>query len=57
MLAFVADAELDWCGFFRFSEEEGTYAAGLDGEVATGLVDDRLAELRELQDGITVPPT
>ena len=53
LLAFVAEARLDWCGFFAFSEEEGTHAAGLYGKVPSGLVHERLAELRELQDGIT----
>ncbi|MFN3217588.1 MAG: 30S ribosomal protein S12 methylthiotransferase RimO [Acidimicrobiales bacterium] len=53
LLAFVEDAQLDWCGFFSYSREEGTYAAGLDGAVPKGLVADRLAELRELQDDIT----
>ena len=53
LLAFVAEVGLDWCGFFAYSAEEGTYAAGLDGVVAPELVDERLAELRELQDGIT----
>ena len=53
LLSFVADAQLDWCGFFSFSKEEGTHAAGLDGQVPRPLVDERLAELRELQDAIT----
>jgi ribosomal protein S12 methylthiotransferase len=53
LLRFVEDADLDWCGFFAFSREDGTYAADLDGEVPAGLVADRLAELSELQDGIT----
>ncbi|MGH9113325.1 MAG: 30S ribosomal protein S12 methylthiotransferase RimO [Acidimicrobiales bacterium] len=53
LLRFVGEADLDWSGFFAFSEEEGTYAAGLDGPVEAGLAADRLAELRELQDGIT----
>jgi ribosomal protein S12 methylthiotransferase len=53
LLAFVAEARLDWCGFFAYSREEGTYAAGLDAEVPAGLAAERLAELRELQDGIT----
>ena len=53
LLTFVERAELDWCGFFAFSPEEGTHAADLDGHVAPGLVADRLAELRELQEGIT----
>jgi ribosomal protein S12 methylthiotransferase len=53
LLAFVADARLDWCGFFSYSREDGTYAATLDGVVADGLVAERLMELRELQDAIT----
>ena len=53
LLDFVAEAGLDWCGFFAFSREEGTHAAGLDGEVPAGLVAERLAELGELQDAIT----
>jgi ribosomal protein S12 methylthiotransferase len=53
LLAFVEGAQLDWCGFFAYSAEEGTYAAGLDGVVDREVVVDRLAELRELQDGIT----
>ena len=53
LLAFVEDAQLDWCGFFGYSREDGTYAADLDGEVAEDLVAERLGELRELQDGIT----
>jgi ribosomal protein S12 methylthiotransferase len=53
LLEFVAEARLDWCGFFRYSEEEGTYACGLGGKVEGVLVDERLAELSELQDEIT----
>ncbi|HLM63027.1 MAG TPA: 30S ribosomal protein S12 methylthiotransferase RimO [Acidimicrobiales bacterium] len=53
LLAFVDGAGLDWAGFFAYSPEPGTYAAGLAGAVPAGLVADRLAELRELQDGIT----
>jgi ribosomal protein S12 methylthiotransferase len=53
LLAFVREAQLDWCGFFAYSPEDGTYATGLDGQVPRPLVADRLAELRELQDGIT----
>jgi len=53
LLAFVAEAQLDWCGFFAFSREDGTYAADLDGQVDPSLMSERLAELRELQDGIT----
>jgi len=53
ILAFVDAAQLDWCGFFAYSEEAGTHAAGLDGTVDDGLVKERLAELTERQDAIT----
>ena len=53
LLRFVEEAELDWCGFFSYSAEEGTYAVGLDGAVDPGLMHERLAELREMQDEIT----
>ena len=53
LLRFVEDVELDWCGFFSYSSEEGTYAADLDGIVAPALMAERLAELRQLQDDIT----
>lgn len=53
LLAFVAEAGLDWCGFFAYSPEQGTHAVDLDGEVPSGLVAERLVELTELQDGIT----
>lgn len=53
LLRFVEEAEVDWCGFFAYSPEDGTYAADLDDQVDPELVADRLAELRELQDGIT----
>ena len=33
LLAFVDEAQLDWCGFFAYSREDGTYAADLDGQV------------------------
>ncbi len=53
LLSFVRDADLDWCGFFAYSREEGTYAYDLEGRVADGLVRERMAELTELQDRIT----
>lgn len=53
LLDFVTEADLDWCGFFAYSPEEGTYAYDLDGAVAPELVRDRLAELTEVQDAIT----
>ncbi len=53
LLDFVSEAQLDWCGFFAYSAEEGTHATTLDGQVAPQLVAERLAELGELQDSIT----
>ena len=53
LLRFVEEAQLDWCGFFSYSREDGTYAAELDGAVDQGLMNERLRELRELQDEIT----
>jgi ribosomal protein S12 methylthiotransferase len=53
LLRFVEAAELDWCGFFAYSREDGTYAADLDGHVDAALVAERLGELTELQDAIT----
>ncbi len=53
LVRFVEEAQVDWCGFFAYSPEDGTYAAGLDGAVPETLMHERLAELRELQDDIT----
>ena len=53
LLRFVDEAQLDWAGFFAYSREEGTLAAGLEGTVDPGLVAERLLELSELQDRIT----
>ena len=53
LLAWIEEAQLDWVGFFPFSNEVGTYAADLDGQVATELVTERIRECTELQDGIT----
>ena len=53
LLSFVRDAQLDWCGFFAFSPEDGTHALTLSNRVEEGLMNERLAELRELQDNIS----
>ena len=53
LLSFVREASLDWCGFFEYSPEEGTYAVDLPDQVPAGLMHERIAELRELQDAIT----
>jgi ribosomal protein S12 methylthiotransferase len=53
LLEFLAEARLDWAGFFPFSREDGTYAADLPGQVPGELAFERLRECSELQDAIT----
>ena len=53
LLDFVADVGLDWCGFFTYSAEAGTYATTLDGQVPAELAAERRRELAEIQDRIT----
>jgi ribosomal protein S12 methylthiotransferase len=53
LLRFVEEAQVDWCGFFAYSPEDGTHAVDLPDQVDEELVAERLAELRELQDRIT----
>lgn len=53
LLAWIDEAQLDWVGFFPFSNETGTYAADLDGQVPDELVTERIRECTELQDRIT----
>ncbi len=54
LLEFIGAAELDWCGFFAYSAEEGTYSIGLPGAVPDGIVAERLAEASELQERNTI---
>ncbi|HEY5098190.1 MAG TPA: radical SAM protein [Acidimicrobiales bacterium] len=53
LLQWIEAAQLDWVGFFPFSSEAGTHAAGLEDQVDRALVAERLRECTELQDGIT----
>ncbi|HEX3333797.1 MAG TPA: MiaB/RimO family radical SAM methylthiotransferase [Acidimicrobiales bacterium] len=53
LLEFLEAAQLDWAGFFTFSNEEGTHAAGLPDQVPPELALERLRECGELQDAIT----
>ncbi|MDA8071563.1 MAG: radical SAM protein [Actinomycetota bacterium] len=53
LLQFLDAAQLDWAGFFTFSEEQGTHAARLSGAVPPELALQRLRECAELQDAIT----
>ena len=53
LLEWIGEAQLDWVGFFPFSNEVGTYAADLDDQIPENLVTERLRECTELQDSIT----
>ena len=53
LLSFLADARLDWAGFFAFSREDGTAAANLPDVVAETLVHERLRECSDVQEPIT----
>jgi len=53
LLQWIEAAQLDWVGFFPFSSEAGTHAAGLADQIDRALVAERLRECTELQDGIT----
>ena len=53
LLGFLEEMELDWAGFFTFSEEPGTPAEGLEPAVPRELALDRLRECSEIQDAVT----
>jgi ribosomal protein S12 methylthiotransferase len=53
LLGFLADARLDWAGFFAFSREDGTPAATMEGAVHDALIRERLRECDAVQDPIT----
>ena len=53
LIDFIKEMQLDWCGFFSFSDEEDTYASGLEGKIDRSLIIERLKELSYLQDEIT----
>jgi ribosomal protein S12 methylthiotransferase len=53
LLAFLDDAQLDWAGFFPYSEEAGTPAATLDGRVDPEWLSERLRECEALQTEVT----
>ncbi len=50
---FIEEAELDWVGFFPYSLEQDTFAAGLSDQVDRSLAVERINELSEVQDRIT----
>jgi ribosomal protein S12 methylthiotransferase len=53
LLRFLADAALDWAGFFAYSPEEGTPAETMPDRPAAELVGEWLRECDEVQDPIT----
>ncbi len=53
LLRFLADAQLDWAGFFAFSREDGTAAADMEGVVDEVLVAERLRECSDVQEPLT----
>ena len=53
LLRWIEEAQLDWVGFFPFSNEVGTYASDLDAQIPEPLMAERIGECTELQDAIT----
>jgi len=53
LLRFLDDAQLDWAGFFPYSEEAGTPAATMEGRVDPDWMSERLRECEALQTEIT----
>jgi ribosomal protein S12 methylthiotransferase len=53
LVRFVEQADMEWCSFFAYSPEEGTYATTLENPVPEELMNERLREVRSLQDEIT----
>ncbi len=53
LLEFLDKAQIDWCGFFPYSPEQGTYSETLSDTVDTPIILERLSELTEIQDRIT----
>ena len=53
LMDFLKEAELDWCGFFTYSREEGTKAFNLKGKVPIATAGLRKEQAQELQNRIT----
>jgi len=53
MLSFLEEARFDWVGAFRYSPEEGTPAAGMEGQVEEDIKESRIDELMERQAAIS----
>lgn len=53
LMEFLKEAQLDWCGFFTYSREEGTKAFNLKGKVPIAEAGLRKEQAQELQNRIT----
>ncbi len=53
LVDFVSWAKFDHLGVFKYSNEEGTYAAGLKGQVPQKIIDLRFNEVMKLQQEIS----
>ena len=53
LLRFIDEAELDWCGFFAYSEEAGTHSASLEGKVGVVVGGRTPGRAQSIQDEIT----
>jgi len=53
MLDLLEELEFERVGAFTYSDEEGTRAADMDGNVDPGVMNERLEELMDLQRGIS----
>lgn len=53
LMDFLKKAQLDWCGFFTYSREEGTKAFNLKGKVPIATAGLRKEQAQDLQNHIT----
>jgi tRNA A37 methylthiotransferase MiaB len=53
LATFLADARLDWAGFFPYSAEPGTPAAAMEGQVPRETTMERLRHLTAIQEDVT----
>ncbi len=54
LVSFIEKAQLENAGFFKYSKEEGTAAARLDGQIDEDIKDKRLKKLYSVQKKIAV---
>ena len=53
LMEFLEEAQLDWCGFFTYSREEGTKAFGFKDKVPIATAGLRKEQAQDLQNRIT----